>query len=49
MLEMRKTTALMNVPKTPERQASRAKHGVYSWVRSKRGTTDWPSKTTRGA
>lgn len=41
-----KNTFPMVVPRTPGKRPAKARHGVYSWLRSKRGTTDRASKAT---
>lgn len=46
MSEQPKNTLPTVVPKTPGKRAARARHGVYSWLRSKRGTTDRASRAT---
>jgi len=46
MPEDPKNTLPLVVPRTPGKRPAKARHGVYSWLRSKRGTTDRASKAT---
>jgi len=46
MPESPKNTLPLVVPRTSGKRPAKARHGVYSWLRSKRGTTDRASKAT---